>query len=200
MNSGFAPKFHERGYYMKTDLLFLMASFLVCALLFQCGKEGKSQVSGGADVGSIKVTSTAFGDGAMIPKKYTCDAQNISPQIAWTGVPAGAKSIALICDDPDAPVGDWVHWVVYNMPVSTKELAEGVQSLPAGSKSGTNDFRKPGYGGPCPPSGVHRYYFKIFALDAALPLAEGATKAQLLKAMDGHIVAQGELMGKYKRQ
>ena len=106
MNSGFAPKFHERGYYMKTDLLFLVASFLVCALLFQCGKEGNSQVSGGADVGSINVTSTAFGDGAMIPKKYTCDAQNISPQIAWTGVPAGAKSIALICDDPDAPVGD----------------------------------------------------------------------------------------------
>lgn len=151
-------------------------------------------------MGSINVTSTAFGEGAMIPKKYACDAQNVSPQIAWTGVPAGAKSIALICDDPDAPVGDWVHWVVYNMPASTKELAEGIQSLPAGSKRGTNDFRKLGYGGPCPPSGVHRYYFKIFALDMALSLDDGATKAQVLKAMDGHVLAQGALMGRYKRQ
>ena len=146
-------------------------------------------------MGSIKVTSTAFGEGAMIPKKYTCDDQNVSPQIAWTGVPAGTKSIALICDDPDAPVGDWVHWVVYNMPAATKELAEGVRTLPAGSKQGTNDFRKLDYGGPCPPSGVHRYYFKIYALDTPLSLGEGATKAQLLKAMEGHILDQGALMG-----
>ncbi len=151
-------------------------------------------------MGSLNVISSAFGEGAMIPKKYTCDAQNVSPQIAWSGVPAGTKSIALICDDPDAPAGDWVHWVVYNMPASTMELPEGVQPLPAGSKRGTNDFRKSGYGGPCPPSGVHRYYFKIFALDTALSLGEGATKAQLLEAMEGHILAQGALMGRYKRQ
>ena len=185
---------------MKMHYFYFMASFLVCALLFQCGKEGNSKDSGGAVMGSLNVTSSAFGEGAMIPKKYTCDAQNVSPQIAWSGVPAGTKSIAMICDDPDAPAGDWVHWVVYNMPASTMELAEGVQSLPAGSKRGTNDFRKSGYGGPCPPSGVHRYYFKIFALDTALSLGEGATKAQLLKAMEGHILAQGALMGRYKRQ
>jgi len=177
-----------------------MAFFLVSVLMFQCGTEGNSQVSGGAVVGSINVTSTAFGEGAMIPKKYTCDAQNVSPQIAWSGVPAGVKSIALICDDPDAPAGDWVHWVIYNMPAGTNGLAEGVQALPAGSKRGTNDFRKTGYGGPCPPSGVHRYYFRIYAIDSVLSLGDGATKAQLLKAMDGHILAQGALMGRYRRQ
>lgn len=185
---------------MKKNILCFMAFFLVSALMFQCGKEGNSQVSGGAVVGSINVTSTAFGEGAMIPKKYTCDAQNVSPQIAWSGVPAGAKSIALICDDPDTPAGDWVHWVIYNMPAGTSGLAEGIQALPAGSKRGTNDFRKTGYGGPCPPSGVHRYYFRIYAIDSVLSLGDGATKAQLLKAMDGHILAQGELMGRYRRQ
>jgi Raf kinase inhibitor-like YbhB/YbcL family protein len=185
---------------MKHNHFYFMAAFLVIAFLFQCGKDGNSKVSGGAVVGSIKVTSTAFGEGVMIPKKYTCDDQNVSPQLAWTGVPAGTKSIALICDDPDAPVGDWVHWVAFNIPAATKELAEGVRTLPAGSKKGTNDFRKLEYGGPCPPSGVHRYYFKIYALDTQLSLGEGATKVQLLKAMEGHILDQGALMGRYQRR
>jgi Raf kinase inhibitor-like YbhB/YbcL family protein len=185
---------------MKNNLFYFMAAFLVISFLFECGKDGNSKVSGGAVVGSINVTSTAFGNGAMIPKKYTCDDQNVSPQLAWTGVPAGAKSLALICDDPDAPVGDWVHWVAFNMPAATNGLAEGVRTLPAGSKKGTNDFRKLEYGGPCPPGGVHRYYFKIYALDTILSLGEGATKAELLKAMEGHILDQGALMGRYKRR
>ena len=177
-----------------------MVSIMVFALFAQCGKEGNSQVSGGSVMGSIHVTSTAFGEGAMIPKKYTCDGQDVSPQVAWSGVPSGTRSIALLCDDPDAPVGDWVHWIVFNMPPATKELAEGVRALPAGSKKGTNDFRKLDYGGPCPPGGTHRYYFKIFALDEQLSLAEGATKAQLLKAMEGHVLEQGALMGRYSRK
>jgi Raf kinase inhibitor-like YbhB/YbcL family protein len=185
---------------MNKNLLYLLAACLVIMLLFECGKDGNSKVSGGAIMGAIHVTSTAFGEGAVIPKKYTCDDQNISPQLAWTGVPSGTKSIALICDDPDAPVGDWVHWIVYNMPAATSGLPEGVRSLPAGSKKGTNDFRKLDYGGPCPPGGVHRYYFKVYALDAQLSLGDGATKAQLLKAMEGHILDQGALMGKYSRK
>jgi Raf kinase inhibitor-like YbhB/YbcL family protein len=185
---------------MKRFIPLVMVSCMVCAFLFQCGKEGNSKDAGGADVGSIKVTSTAFGEGAMIPKKYTCDDRNVSPQLAWSGMPAGTKSIALICDDPDAPVGDWVHWLVYNMPAATKELTEAVRALPAGAKQGTNDFRKLEYGGPCPPSGVHRYYFKIYALDALLSVRDGATKSELLKAMEGHVLDKGSLMGRYKRQ
>ena len=151
---------------------------------------------------SIKVTSAAFNDGEMIPSKYTCDGANVSPPLSWSGVPANAKTLALICDDPDAPGKTWVHWVVYDLPASTSSLPENVskeENLAAGGKQGTTDFKKIGYGGPCPPSGTHRYYFKIYALDVFTSLNPGATKDQLLKAMEGHIVAQGQLMGKYKR-
>lgn len=150
----------------------------------------------------IKVKSTAFDEGGMIPKRYTCDGADISPQLSWTGVPDGTKSIALISDDPDAPMGTWVHWVLYNLPPDVTELPEGVPSkkvLENGAKQGTNDFRKIGYGGPCPPGGTHRYYFKIYALDNEVNLEPGATKDQLLKAMKGHILVEGQLMGRYKR-
>ena len=150
----------------------------------------------------LKLTSTAFNDGEMIPGKYTCDGANISPPLSWSGVPANAKTMALVCDDPDAPGKTWVHWVAYDLPTSTDSLPENVskdEKLPGGSKQGTNDFKKIGYGGPCPPSGTHRYYFKVYALDAETSLSAGATKDQLLKAIDGHIVAQGQLTGKYKR-
>lgn len=160
--------------------------------------EGYSKDRGGKAMGTLTVTSTAFKEGGMIPGKYTCDDRDLSPQIAWSGVPAGAKTVALICDDPDAPAGTWVHWVVFNIPVTVKELAEGA-SLPAGAKQGINDFRKLSYGGPCPPGGTHRYFFKVYALDAVLALKEGAAKGELLKAMEGHVLAQGQLMGKYKR-
>ena len=151
----------------------------------------------------IKITSPAFEDGGLIPAKYTCDGADISPPLQWDAVPEGTKSIALICDDPDAPVGTFVHWVIFGLPAETRELAEKVPAeevLANGARQGISDFGRTGYGGPCPPSGTHRYFFKIYALDAEIALAAGADKAQLLKAMEGHIVGQGQLIGKYKRQ
>ncbi len=150
----------------------------------------------------IKVTSTAFDESGMIPEKYTCDGMDISPQLAWANVPDGTKSFALICDDPDAPMGTWVHWVIYDIPANIRELKENIpvkEKLDNGAKQGKNDWRNIGYGGPCPPGGTHRYYFKLYALDTELNLEPGNTKAELLKAMEGHILDQGELMGKYKR-
>jgi len=150
----------------------------------------------------IKVSSQAFEEGGMIPRKHTCDGEDVSPPLTWTGVPDGAKTIALIGDDPDAPMGTWVHWVLFNLPANVKELAEATppdKELSSGAKQGKNDFRRIGYGGPCPPGGTHRYFFKLYALDIALNLAAGATKGDLLKAMQGHVLAEGQLMGKYKR-
>ena len=157
---------------------------------------------GGREKMTITITSTAFQDGGTIPKQYTCDGQNISPPLAWSGVPNNAKALALICDDPDAPNQTWVHWAVYDLPASTAGLPENVpeQEQPvSGGKPGMNDFKKIGYGGSCPPSGTHRYYFRLYALDSETSLNPGATKEQLLKAMEGHIVAQGQLMGRYER-
>ncbi|MEN8126759.1 MAG: YbhB/YbcL family Raf kinase inhibitor-like protein [Planctomycetota bacterium] len=151
----------------------------------------------------LKITSAAFEDGGMIPPKYTADGADISPPLAWGGVPDAAQSIALICDDPDAPMGTWVHWLVWNIPpevASLDEEAPPVAELADGARQGTSDFGRIGYGGPAPPSGVHRYYFKVYALDAMLNLPARATKPQLEKAIDGHILAQGQLVGKYTRQ
>ena len=151
----------------------------------------------------MTLTSTAFSSGRPIPTKYTCDGADISPPLKWQGVPEGAKSLALICDDPDAPVGTWVHWVLYDLPTATTELTEKVattDTLPGGAKQGLNDFKRTGYGGPCPPPGKpHRYFFKIYALDMATALKPRASKADVLRAIDGHILAQGELMGTYQR-
>jgi Raf kinase inhibitor-like YbhB/YbcL family protein len=150
----------------------------------------------------ITMTSSSFTEGGIIPKKYTCDAEDISPDLKWSGVPKEAKSLALICDDPDAPVGTWVHWVLFNIPADVSSLSAGVAPdavLKNGALQGKNDFRKLGYGGPCPPGGTHRYFFKIYALDTLLSLESGSTKSQLLVAMKGHILAEGQLMGKYKR-
>jgi len=153
---------------------------------------------------TIQITSTAFKAGEPIPARYTCDGSDISPPLQWTNVPASAKSFALIADDPDAPVGTWVHWVLYDLPPSAAELSESVpktQSIASGAKQGLNDFRRPGYGGPCPPPGKpHRYFFKLYALDTVTELKPGATKNDLLKAMEGHIVAEGQLMGTYQRR
>lgn len=150
----------------------------------------------------IQLESSAFEDEGMIPEKYTCDGEDISPPLKWIGVPEDAKSLALIADDPDAPGGTFVHWVLFNLPPNTEELSENVpnqETLQNGAKQGKNDFPKIGYGGPCPPSGTHRYYFKIYALDTELDLEAGATKSDLEDAMEGHILAQGQLMGKYER-
>jgi len=153
---------------------------------------------------TIQLTSSAFTEGSSIPTKHTCDGQDVSPQLRWSGVPDAAKSIALICDDPDAPAGTWVHWVLYNLPTSSAELAEGAPTtelLSSGATQGRNDFGRIGYGGPCPPRGnAHRYYFKLYALDIAVHLKAGATKKELLRAMQGHIVSEGQLMGTYKRK
>lgn len=151
----------------------------------------------------IKITSSAFQDGGLIPAKYTCDGADVSPPLQWDKVPEGTKSIALICDDPDAPMGTFVHWVIFNLPAETRQLAEKVppdKTLPSGARQGTSDFGRGGYGGPCPPSGTHRYFFKIYALDTKLDLPAGARKNELLKAMEGHILGQGEIIGKYKRR
>jgi Raf kinase inhibitor-like YbhB/YbcL family protein len=151
----------------------------------------------------IEITSSAFEEGGMIPAKYTCDGSDVSPPLQWDTVPEGTKRIALICDDPDAPMGTWVHWVLFNLPADTREVAEDIPAdeiLPNGAKQGVSDFGRIGYGGPCPPGGTHRYFFKIYALDTELDLRAGADKPQLLEAMEGRILAQGQLLGKYKRQ
>lgn len=150
----------------------------------------------------IKIKSTAFEEGGMIPKKYTCDGRDVSPPLAWNSVPEGTKSLALICDDPDAVMRTWVHWVLFNIPADTRELSENIppqKTLTDGAKQGINDFRKIGYGGPCPPGGTHRYYLKLYALDTEINLEAGSTKEQLMRAMEGHILAEGKIMGKYQR-
>ena len=150
---------------------------------------------------TLKLESTAFAEGAPIPRIYTCDGKDVSPPLSWTGAPKGTSSFALICDDPDASK-TWVHWVIFDLPPSTTGLPQGVapQDRSVGGVQGTNDFRKIGYGGPCPPSGTHRYFFKLYALDTSLGLHPGATKAQLEAAIQGHIVATAQLVGMYARK
>lgn len=152
---------------------------------------------------SVQVTSTAFGEGEMIPEQYTCDGVDISPPLSWDAASADVKTYALITDDPDAPGKTWVHWVLFNLPASIAELPENVphqRMLANGAKQGINDSDKTGYSGPCPPSGTHRYYFKVYALDTEIDMEPGVTKAQLLDAMDGHILAEGSLMGRYSKK
>ncbi len=150
---------------------------------------------------SLSISSTAFAAGQPIPSTYSCKGKNVSPPLAWSGAPA-AKSFALILDDPDAPMGTYVHWVIYNLPASSQGLPEAVPSrseLADGSLQGINGSGGNGYTGPCPPSGTHHYHFKLYALDVVLNLASGATKEELLKAMQGHILAQGELIGTFSK-
>src|SRR5881398_3306640 len=148
--------------------------------------------AGGA---KMKISSSAFQEGGTIPEKFSKNGQNVSPELRIEGAPAEAKSLALIVDDPDAPVGLFTHWLVWNIDPKTTEIAES--SAPNGAVQGTNDYPNLGYGGPQPPSGTHRYYFKIFALDQTLDLRSGAKRQELDKAMSGHVIAQGELMGRY---
>ncbi len=182
-----------------------------CVALVLCGGCQQSQQQGanvngagdmgGAEKSSIKVTSGAFAEGEMIPAQFTCGGANVSPPLAWAGVPPEAKSLALVVEDPDAPGGTFVHWVVYNLPATAKELPQGVPArgdIAGGGRQGMNDFGKHGYGGPCPPPGAaHRYYFKLYALNADFKLPDDTTKPLLLKAIYGHIVDQGQLTGKY---
>jgi Raf kinase inhibitor-like YbhB/YbcL family protein len=152
------------------------------------------------------LTTDAFANDAEIPSTYTCEGEDVSPCLAWQGVPEEAKSLVLIVDDPDAPDPaapkmTWVHWVLYNIPTSAHELAQGVDvgELPSGTLEGINDWRRTGYGGPCPPIGRHRYFYKLYALDDVLPDLGRPSKAELEEAMQGHIIAQAELVGTYKK-
>jgi hypothetical protein len=151
-----------------------------------------------------ELISPAFKEGESIPTRHTCDGEDVSPPLKWTRVPEGARSVALICDDPDAPAGTWVHWVLYDLPSTVTELPEAIapsETTPQGAKQGTNDFQRLGYGGPCPPPGKpHRYFFKLYALDTQLDLKPRATKKDVVNAMKGHILAEGQLMGTYKRK
>ncbi len=152
---------------------------------------------------SIELTSPAFIDGSDIPTKYTCDGEDVSPPLEWSNLPEGTKSIALIVDDPDAPGRTFVHWVLYAISPDARGLPENVPAVDItseGAKHGRSGFGRSGYGGPCPPSGSHRYFFKLYALDSGLGLEAGADKSGLLQAMEGHILAQGQLMGRYQRQ
>jgi Raf kinase inhibitor-like YbhB/YbcL family protein len=154
----------------------------------------------------MQLSSTSFTPQGSIPEQYTCEGTDTSPPLAWSGAPPSAKSLALIVDDPDAPDPSapkmtWVHWVVYDVPPQTTSLGEGAsKALPKGARDGLNDWKRPGYGGPCPPIGRHRYFFKLYALDVLLPDLGKPTKADLLKAMQGHVVGSAELVGTYEKK
>jgi Raf kinase inhibitor-like YbhB/YbcL family protein len=154
-------------------------------------------------VKEMHIRSSAFEQNGVIPSKYTCDGINVSPALEWSGFPSGTKSFALVCDDPDASSGSFIHWVVFNIPATVMKLDEHFISGQVGAKgalSGNNSAGKTGYLGPCPPTGIHRYFFKIYALDMVLNEKEGISSHQLDKAMEGHILAKGDLMGKYSRK
>jgi Raf kinase inhibitor-like YbhB/YbcL family protein len=185
--------------------LIMAKPFTILAGLLLAGVLGGPSVHG-AESGSPKkfmLTSSAFQAEAEIARKYTCDGDDISPPLRWENPPAGTKALAMVTDDPDAAGGTWVHWLVYDLSAETKELAEAVSKtevIAGGAKQGINDFRKVGYGGPCPPPGsTHRYYFKLYALDAATNLKSRATKQQLLDALKAHVLGEAELMGRYRR-
>ncbi|MGZ3447551.1 MAG: YbhB/YbcL family Raf kinase inhibitor-like protein [Myxococcaceae bacterium] len=173
---------------------------LILGLLLSSSARGKESEA------RMQISSSSFTQQGQIPEKYTCEGTDTSPPLAWGGVPPSAKSLALIVDDPDAPDPSapkmtWVHWVLYNVPPQTTALGEAAstKSLPQGARDGLNDWKKPGYGGPCPPIGRHRYFFKLYALDVVLPDLGRPSKADLLKAMRGHVVASAELVGTYEK-
>ncbi len=152
----------------------------------------------------MKISSSAFRPGGAIPSRYTCDGDDVSAPLAWSGVPREAKSLVLVVDDPDAPDPEapqmtWIHWVLYNLPPDCGGLPEAVDELPAGAREGVNDWRRTGYGGPCPPIGTHRYFHRLYALDAVLPDLHGPTRAELDAAMRGHVIAEAELVGTYRK-
>lgn len=157
----------------------------------------------GGEAMAMRIESPAFQSQGKIPVQYTCDGADLSPPLVWSDPPPGTQSFALISDDPDTPIGTWVHWVVYGLPAGSRGLQEGIpktETLPDGTQQGITDFGRSGYGGPCPPAGKpHRYFFKLFALDTALALSPKMTKTDLLMAMNGHILAQTELVGFYER-
>lgn len=186
---------------MSGRIKLIFAATLLAGCLTACSA-GNAKPSGVAM--SIQLTSTAFADGHAMPAKYTCDGADVSPALTWTNAPADSKSFALIVEDPDAPAGIWVHWVVYDLPVGTNSLPENVarsQYIPGHARQGLNDFKRLGYSGPCPPPGpAHRYFFRLYALDTMIDLKPGASRKDLLQAMEGHVQAEAQLMGTYQRR
>jgi Raf kinase inhibitor-like YbhB/YbcL family protein len=186
---------------MRTDTYFVLAVLgLCCAVGITAGGVRAEENM------TLTLTSTAFTQGGNIPSRYTCQGEDIAPRMEWQGVPANAQSLVFIVDDPDAPDPKaprmtWVHWVVYNLPPDTTGLPEAVTStdLPPGTEEGINDWRRTGYGGPCPPVGRHRYFHKLYALDTILPPMDKPTKADIEAAMAGHIIEQAELVGTYEK-
>jgi Raf kinase inhibitor-like YbhB/YbcL family protein len=175
--------------------MFYRALLISMAILLLLASGATSKEAG--KMSTLSIESPAFKNNASIPRNYTCDGKDVNPPLVIRGVPDGAQSLALIVDDPDAPMGTWVHWVVWNIDPATMQVGEN--SVPSGAQQGKNDFRKTSYGGPCPPSGTHRYFFKLYALDTKLNLGSNATKADVEKAMKGHILGEAQTMGLYKR-
>jgi Raf kinase inhibitor-like YbhB/YbcL family protein len=189
---------------MSARLVAGAAIVLACAATACGGADTPAEAGEDAQV-TFQVRSDAFSEGETIPQKHTCEGADVSPPLAWTGAPEGTAAFALVVDDPDAPVGTWVHWVMFDMPPAVTSLEEGIPAtglLQSGAKQGINDFKRPGYGGPCPPRGhgAHRYVFTVYALDATVGLKAGATKAELLASMEGHVLAEAELVGTYERK
>ena len=189
-------------YYSKRSFVFFFVPIFLCVCLTGIQAKQIDQIERKDYTMPLEIRSTAFKEGGSIPRKYTCDGTDISPPLLWTQPPEGTKSLVLICDDPDAPMGTWVHWVLYGISPDTLELPEDVpdkKEVLGGAKQGTNDFRRIGYGGPCPPGGTHRYYFKLYAIDSEPGLSSGATKKEVLTNIEGHVLAEGRLMGRYGR-
>ena len=180
--------YHKTPGMTKFTLIIMMIA--VVPLFVNCTSDNSTEIT---------VTSNAFKSNKLIPDKYTCDGENVSPQLSWTKGPEKTKTYVLICDDPDAPSKVWVHWLIFNIPATTNEIDENADNIP-GAKYGTTDFRNTKYGGPCPPNGTHHYHFRIYALDSELALEAGATRAKIENAMKDHILAKGELIGLYSRK
>jgi hypothetical protein len=171
----------------KLNFIFILAIFILTTLFFN------------GEAFAMELSSSAFLNNSTIPANYTCDKENISPPLAWKDAPIGTRTFALIVDDPDAPRGTWTHWVLYNLPADTMSLAENVKTLPAETKIGINSWGKQEYGGPCPPSGEHRYFFKLFAIDISLESKKPLTSETLTDAMQGHILENVEIIGRYTK-
>lgn len=186
---------------MSAKTILAFAAALLAVFLTACHRENSS--TNGANM-ELSLSAAAFAYGQPIPPRHAFDDGNFSPALQWSGVPPATKSLALICDDPDAPMGTWVHWVIYDLSPNTSGLAEGVPKSPEldnGAKQGVNDFKRTGYDGPSPPPGKpHRYFFKLYALNTKPDLKPGLTKKDLLMAMDGHVLAEGQLAGTYQRK
>ncbi len=175
---------------MKSIGIYFLLVMLFIPLSNAVGKEGRK-------MNEFRISSPAFKNDRSIPSRYTCDDIDVNPPLLIENVPPAAKSLVLIVDDPDAPAGTWVHWVVWNIDPGVTEIGEN--SVPRGGTEGVNDFRKHNYGGPCPPSGTHRYFFKLYALDRTLDISSHSEKAHVEKAMDGHVIARAQIMGRYRR-